>query len=167
MPLHSYALGQDWLVACLSDDPWHAMFMPCQAHHGGQNSLGSMAHVLLITGVVEMTYVTEYYLRKGVQPMVARLHLLCLGLGILSTVMGCAAPPPPMAPLRATLSPAAPSTVTPPAPADVPPAVTPLPYVPPSTTTGTRSPDVYQPSPYERKMDKEERDGSVLDVEMD
>jgi hypothetical protein len=63
--------------------------------------------------------------------MVSRLRLLCLGLGILSTVMGCAAPPPPMAPLRAILSPAAPSAVAPPAPADVPPAVIPLPYVPP------------------------------------
>jgi hypothetical protein len=48
--------------------------------------------------------------------MVARLGLLCLGLGILSTVVGCAAPPPPMAPLRATLAPAAPAAVAPPAP---------------------------------------------------
>jgi hypothetical protein len=93
--------------------------------------------------------------------MVSRLRLMCLALGILSTVIGCAAPPPPMAPLRATLSPAPPSAVAPPAtpaPADLSPSVAPLPYVPPSTTTGTRSPDVSQPSPYERKMDKEERD---------
>jgi hypothetical protein len=40
--------------------------------------------------------------------MIARLRLLCLTLGILSTVMGCATTPPPMAPLRATLAPAAP-----------------------------------------------------------
>jgi hypothetical protein len=92
--------------------------------------------------------------------MIARLRLLCLTLGILSTVMGCATTPPPMAPLRATLAPAAPPTITPPAtppPTDVPPAVTPLPYVPPPTTTGNQGPDVYQSSPYERKMDEEER----------
>ena len=41
--------------------------------------------------------------------MVSRLHILCLGLGILSTVMGCTTTPPPMAPLRATLAPAAPA----------------------------------------------------------
>lgn len=93
--------------------------------------------------------------------MVSRLRMLFLALGILSTVMGCATTPPPMAPLRATLAPPAPPAVMPPAtpsPADVPPAVPPLPYVPPPTTTGNRGPDVYQPSPYERKMDKEERD---------
>src|SRR5882672_3380381 len=72
----------------------------------------------------------------GVRPMVSRLRLLCLGLGILSTVMGCAAPPPPMAPLRATLSPVAPPAVAP--PATPTPAVIPLPYVPPSNTTGNR-----------------------------
>jgi len=57
--------------------------------------------------------------------MVSRLRLLYLGLGILSTVMGCAAPPP-MAPLRATLAPVAPAAVAPPVtppPSDVPPAV--------------------------------------------
>jgi hypothetical protein len=93
--------------------------------------------------------------------MVARLHLLCLGLGILSTVAGCAAPPPPMAPLRATLAPAAPAAVAPPAPpspADAPPVVAPLPYKHPPSTTDTSRPDVYQSSPYERKMDEEERD---------
>jgi len=80
--------------------------------------------------------------------MVSRLRMMCLGLGILSTMMGCAAtPPPPVAPPLATLPPAA-----------LPPAVAPLPYVPPPYTTGTRRPDVYQSSPYERKMDKEELD---------
>src|SRR5690242_17927037 len=114
------------------------LLLPYQARRPCRNSLRSMAQVLLITGVVEMTCITEYFLRKGVRPMVSRLLLMCLGLGILSTVMGCAAPPPPMAPLRATLSPAAPSAVAPPAtppPADRSPAVAPLPYVPPSTTT--------------------------------
>jgi hypothetical protein len=68
--------------------------------------------------------------------MVARLRMLCLGFVILSTVMGCAATPPPVAPLRATLAPVAPSAVAPPVPppADVPPVVAPLPYVPPHST---------------------------------
>jgi hypothetical protein len=93
--------------------------------------------------------------------MVSRLHMLYLGLGILSTVMGCAATPPPMAPLRATLAPAAPSAVAPPAtppPSEVPPAVAPLPYRHPPYATSPKGSDVYQPSPYERKMDAEERD---------
>ena len=93
--------------------------------------------------------------------MVSRLRMLFLALGILSTVMGCATTPPPMAPLRATLAPAAPAAVTPPGipppPTDITPAVPPLPYVPPATTTGTRSPDVSQSSPYERKMDEQEQ----------
>ena len=93
--------------------------------------------------------------------MVSRLRLLCLGLGILSTVMGCAATPPPMAPLRATLAPAAPSAVAPPAPLLL---QTPRLQWPPCPMhllpllTGTGRPDVYQSSPYERKMDEEERD---------
>ena len=93
--------------------------------------------------------------------MVSRLRLLGLSLGILSTVMGCEATPPPMAPLRATLAPAAPAAVAPPAPsppADAPPVVAPLPYRHPSYTTGPKGSDTYQPSPYERKMDEEERD---------
>ena len=93
--------------------------------------------------------------------MVTRLRILCLGLGLLCTVMGCAATPPPMAPLRATLLPAAPAAVAPPAPpppADLPPAVAPLPYRHPPYATGTRGSDVYQPSPYERKIDQEERE---------
>ena len=92
--------------------------------------------------------------------MVSRLRILCLGLGILSTVMGCAATPPPMAPLRATLAPAAPSAVAPPVPppVDVPPAVVPLPYRHPPSATGTRESDTYQYSPYERKLDEEEHD---------
>jgi hypothetical protein len=92
--------------------------------------------------------------------MVSRLRLLCLGLGILSIIMGCAATPPPMAPLRATLAPAAPSAGAPPAtpaPADVPPAVAPLPYRHPPSATGPQGSDVYQSSPYEQKMDEEER----------
>ena len=92
--------------------------------------------------------------------MVSRLRLLCLSLGILSTVMGCAATPPPMAPLRATLAPTAPAAIAPPAPsppADAPPVVAPL-SVPPPSPTGTSRPDVSQSSPYERKMDEEERD---------
>ena len=66
--------------------------------------------------------------------MVSRLRVMCLSLGILSTVVGCAAPPP-MAPLRATLAPAAPAAVAPPAtpaPADLLPAGEPLPSVPPT-----------------------------------
>jgi hypothetical protein len=93
--------------------------------------------------------------------MVSPLRLLRLGLGILSTVMGCAATPLPMAPLRATLAPTAPAAIAPPVPpppANVPPAVVPLPYRHPPYATGTSMPDVYQPSPYERKMDEEERD---------
>ena len=92
--------------------------------------------------------------------MVSRLRVICLSLGILSTVMGCAATPPPMAPLRATLAPAAPAAVAPsatPAPADLPPAGDPLPSVPPPSVMGTSRPDTYQSSPYERKMDEEER----------
>ena len=34
----------------------------------------------------------------------------------------------------------------------------PLPYVPPPSMMGTSRPDTYQSSPYERKMDEEERD---------
>ncbi len=93
--------------------------------------------------------------------MVSRLRVMCLSLGILSTIMGCAATPPPMAPLRATLAPAAPAAVAPPAtpaPADAPPVVTPLPDKHPLSTSDTSRPDVYQSSPYERKMDEEERD---------
>src|SRR5215471_1157409 len=105
-------------------------------------------------------YVTRYHIEEGRQPMVSRLRLLGLCLGILSTVMGCAAtPPPPMAPRRATLAPAAPAAVAPPAPpapADAPPVVAPL-SVPPPSTTDTSRPDVYPSSPYERKLDEEER----------
>jgi hypothetical protein len=134
----------------------HALSSPSTVH-----SLESLAQVLLITGVDKTTGVVGYPIVEGIQPMVSRLRMLCLGLGLLSTVMACTTtPPPPVAPLRATLPPAAPSAVAPPAspPADLPPAVAPLPYVPPPSTTGTRRPDVYQPSPYERKMDEEERD---------
>src|SRR5687767_11466674 len=76
--------------------------------------------------------------QEGVRRMVSHLCVLCLGLGMLSTVMGCAVtPPPPMAPLRATLPPVAPSAVTPPVlppPADLPPAVIPPPYIHPPYT---------------------------------
>jgi hypothetical protein len=102
--------------------------------------------------------------------MVSRLHLLCLGLGLLSTMMACAVTPPPMAPLRATLAPAAPASVAPPVPPpvdvppfDVPPVVVPPPPIHPPYSTGDRTSDIYQPSPYEgsidyeRKMDEEER----------
>ena len=92
--------------------------------------------------------------------MVSPLRLLGLSLGMLSTVLGCVAPPP-AAPLRATLAPAASRAVAPPglpAPADRPPAVVPLPYRHPPSVTSTSRPDVYQSSPYERKMDEEERD---------
>ena len=40
----------------------------------------------------------------------------------------------------------------------VPPSTAPLPYAHPPYATGNRAPDVYQPSPYERKMNEEERD---------
>jgi hypothetical protein len=42
--------------------------------------------------------VTRYHTPQGVQPMVSRLRTLCLGLGILSTVMTCAVTPPADAP---------------------------------------------------------------------
>lgn len=103
--------------------------------------------------------------------MVSRLHLLCLGLGILSTVMGCTPTPPPLAPLRATLAPAAPSAIAPPVsppvdvpPFDVPPVVLPPPPLHPPYSAGGRPSDIYKSSPYEgsidyeRKMDEEERD---------
>jgi hypothetical protein len=98
--------------------------------------------------------------------MVSRLHILCLGLGVLSTVMGCTTTPPPMAPLRATLAPAAPAAIAPPVPppVDVPPVVVPPPPLHPPYSAGGRPSDIYQPSPYEgsrdyeRKMDEEERD---------
>src|SRR5262245_1559238 len=69
-----------------------------------------------------------------------------------------------MAPLRVTLAPATPSAVVRPAPpvtppsADLPPAVASLPYRYPPYATGPKGSDTYQPSPYERKMDEEERD---------
>ena len=75
--------------------------------------------------------------------MLARLWMKWLGLGILSTVTGCAVAPP----------------------ADVPPVVTPLPYAHWPSTTGNSRSDIYQPSPYEHKMDREEldiADGAVL-----
>src|SRR5919197_3237190 len=98
--------------------------------------------------------------------MVSRLHILCLGLGILSTVMGCSTTPPPMVLLRATLAPAAPSAIAPPVPppVDVPPVVLPPPPLHPPYSTGGRPSDIYKSSPYEgsidyeRKMDAEERD---------
>src|SRR5438105_3481355 len=101
------------------------------------------------------------YTQKGVQPMIARLRVVCLGLGLLSTVMACAGTPPAMPPPSA-----APPVVAPPPPmappADVPPAVAPpavapLPYVYPPYSAGDRRPDTSQPSPYEQKMDEEER----------
>jgi hypothetical protein len=103
--------------------------------------------------------------------MIARLRLLCLGLGILSIIVGCAATPPPMAPLRTTLAPAAPSAIAPPVPppvevppVDIPPVVLPPPPIHPPYSAGGRTSDIYQPSPYEgsvdyeRKIDEEERD---------
>ena len=71
------------------------------------NSLGSLARVLLITGVDKTMGVAGYHSEEGIQLMVSRLRMMCLGLGILSTVMGCAATPP--SPV-ATLPPAAPSS---------------------------------------------------------
>ena len=107
-----------------------------------------------------MTYVIGDYIKEGKRSMVSRLRILCLGVGILGTVMGCAAMPPPMAPLRATLAPAAPAAAAPPAPpapSDLP-IVVPSPYIHTPYTAGDRRPDTYQSSPYERKMDEEERD---------
>ena len=66
--------------------------------------------------------------------MLARLWMKWLGLGILSTVTGCAVAPP----------------------ADVPPVVTPLPYAHWPSTTGNSRSGIYQPSPYEQKIDQEE-----------
>src|SRR5947209_2808921 len=90
--------------------------------------------------------------------MMSRLRMIFLGLGILSTVIGCALappslPPPPVPALPVTPSPVAPTAVAPPAtspPAVVPPAVAPSPY-----PTGTRGSDTYQASPYEREIDRE------------
>src|SRR5215468_1855154 len=77
------------------------------------------------------------YTRQGVRPMVSRRHIMCLGLGILSTVMACAVtppatpPPPMMPPPAAAPTPVAPPPTVappvPPAPFVVPPAVTPPP----------------------------------------
>jgi len=91
--------------------------------------------------------------------MVSRLRLLWLGLGIVSTVTRCATPPP-VAPLRATLAPAAPAAIAPPVPSpvDVPPVVLPPPPLHPPYSARGRPSDTYQSSPYERKMDEEERD---------
>jgi hypothetical protein len=134
--------------------------LPCQPMQGaalhGNHGTGFAHHRCGRDDVCHWVYIKE-----GIQSMFSRLGLLGLSFGILSTVMGCAATPPPMAPLRATLAPAAPAAVAPPAtpaPSEVPPAVAPLPYRHPPYATGTRGSDVYQPSPYERKMDKEERD---------
>jgi hypothetical protein len=116
-------------------------------------------------------YVTRYPIEEGRQPLVSRLRLLGLSFGILSTVMGCAVTPPPMAPLRATLAPVAPSAIAPPVPPpvdvppfDVPPIVLPPPPIHPPYSAGGRTSDSYKSSPYkgstdyERKMDEEERD---------
>src|SRR5262249_4375445 len=110
-------------------------------------------HTFCLSQVRKRWCVPLRYIQQGVRPMVSHLRVICLSLGILSTVMGCAATPPPMAPLRATLAPAAPAAVAPPAPpapADAPPVVAPLPDKHPSSTTDTNRPDVYQSSPYER-----------------
>ena len=123
-----------------------------------------MAQVSLITGVAAMTCITGYHTRKGVRPMVSRLRMMCLGLGILSTVIACAVappamPPPTVAPPPVILSPATPSPAAPPAtppPADLPQAVAPPLYIHLPSTTGNRGPDTSQRSPYERKMDEEE-----------
>jgi len=134
----------------------HALPSPSTVY----NSLGSLAQVLLMTGVEKTLGVIEHHIGEGIEPMVSRLRLLSLCLGILSTVMGCAATPPPGAPLRAILAPAAPAAIAPPAmhtPADLPPAVAPLPSVLPPSPTGTSRSDVYHSSPYERQMDEEER----------
>jgi hypothetical protein len=175
------SMQRDAVAACLCTAPlwvgtdWSPVSLMTRARHVHAlsspltmlNSLESMAQVLLITDVDTTVDVIGYPIEEGVRPMVSRLRLLCLGLGILSTVMGCAGTPPPVAPLRATLAPAAPSAVAPPASpalADAPSVVAPLPYVPPPYATGTRGSDTYQPSPYEgsidyeRKMDEEERD---------
>ena len=160
MPVHGCARGQDWLVLSLSDDPArHVHTLSCSS--SVLNSMESLAQVLLITSVDKTMDAVEYHIEEGIQPMVSRVRIMCLGLGLLSTVMGCAAtPPPPVAPPLATLPSAAPSAGAPPAPppAALPPTVAPLPDVPHPYTTGTSRPDVYQPSPYERKMDEEELD---------
>ena len=105
-------------------------------------------------------------LHKEYNRMAYRRHIMGLSLGILSTVMACAVTPPPMAPLRATLAPAAPAAIAPPMPppVDVPPVVLPPPPLHPPYSAGGRPSDIYQSSPYEgsrdyeRKMDEEERD---------
>jgi len=67
--------------------------------------------------------------------MIARILVISLCLGILNTVIGCAVAPPTV-----------PS-----------PTVGPLPYAHLPYATGNRRPDISQPSPYEQKMDEEER----------
>jgi hypothetical protein len=117
-----------------------------------------------------LTYKTNPYREysitvRGRPTMGTRILLMLLCLGILSTVMACAVappstPPPPVAPPTVIPPRAAPSAVAPPvppAPADLPPAVVPLPYAQPPSTTVSRVPDLYHPSPYEQKMDEEEQ----------
>ena len=82
--------------------------------------------------------------------MVSRLRILCLGLGILSTVMACTGTPPAMPPPEAPPAVAPPPTVAPPAtpfPSDIPPIVVPSPYIHTPYSTGDRRLDTYQPSP--------------------
>jgi hypothetical protein len=94
--------------------------------------------------------------------MVSRLWLKWLGLGMLSTVTGCAVTPPAMPPAGVappyTVAPSSEAPPLPPVapPADVPPVVTPLPYAHPPSTTGHSRSDISQPPSYEQKMDQEE-----------
>src|SRR5262249_52327923 len=103
------------------------------------------------------------YTQQGVRPMVSRRHIMRLGLGILSTVIGCAVAPPATPPPEAPPPAAAPTAVAPaatvappatPPPSDIPPIVVPSPYIHSPYAAGDRRPDTYQPSPYEKKMDE-------------
>ena len=96
--------------------------------------------------------------------MVTRLRVIFLGVGMLSTVVGCAVAPPTMPPPVVMPPASAPPVGVPPAPVVPPrnvppevspPVVAPRPYSFPPSATGHREIETYQPSPYERQIDEE------------
>src|SRR5215216_1626745 len=125
------------------------------------NSLGSLAQVLLITGVDKTMGVVGYHIevRNTTDGFMSTYDVPGLGnteyrAGVCSDSSASSGASPRDPASCSSLS----SRAACAAPAALPPAVAPLPYVPPPYTTGTRRPDVYQPSLYERKMDEEEFD---------
>jgi hypothetical protein len=133
---------------------------------GGKHSAGSffvsparaftpLSSTLFANALAYKPYQEYNITVRGRPPMGTRILLMLLCLGILSTVTGCSVAPPAVTPPRVAPSAIAPPST--PAPSDRPPAVVPLPYAYPPSTTGTRAPDLYHPSPYEQKMDEEEQ----------